>query len=45
MRNLRDLAVVLTRVGQVRRAVQSKDEMREQRQHGHRDGDAAPVNP
>lgn len=44
MRDLRDLAMILVRAGQVYRPMQSKDELREQGQRRHSDGDAAPLN-
>jgi hypothetical protein len=45
MRNFGDLAMILARLGQVHYAVQRKNELREQHQHRHSDGNAMPANP
>ncbi|EAR20513.1 hypothetical protein [Nitrococcus mobilis] len=45
MRELRDLAMVVSRTGQVGRTMLSKDELCEQHHHRHSNGNAVPAQP
>lgn len=45
MRELGDLAVIVPRIGQMRRTVQAEDKLREHHHRRHGEGDAVPAPP